>query len=142
MQRKHYDAIGNIAFVTMSPRFRNNMRMAMRNEGQALNINDATVTDAAMGANIGTTRAHSTPGKAKKSAGSGDDDDGDGPAAGRLFLSVKDVAQRYGTSVNSIWRWARQGDIPAPVKIAPRTTRWPLAALEAHEAAILREGAQ
>lgn len=39
------------------------------------------------------------------------------------YLSVKSVAQRFDVSVNTIWRWARNGEFPAPVKFSG-TTRW------------------
>ncbi len=39
------------------------------------------------------------------------------------YLSVKSVAQRFDVSVNTIWRWARNGKFPAPVKFSG-TTRW------------------
>lgn len=39
------------------------------------------------------------------------------------YLSVKSVAQRFDVSVNTIWRWVRNGEFPAPVKFSG-TTRW------------------
>ena len=50
------------------------------------------------------------------------------------FLRDKQVAKRYDTSVPSIWRWAREGRIPKPIKIAPGTSRWSLRELVASEA--------
>lgn len=41
-----------------------------------------------------------------------------------MYLSVKDVAARYGVSVHSIWRWAKAGTFPQPVKLGPAATRW------------------
>lgn len=52
----------------------------------------------------------------------------------QVFLSVGMVAKRYAVSVNSIWRWKREGDFPRPKKIGQRSTRWRLADLEAWEA--------
>ncbi|MGQ7242941.1 helix-turn-helix transcriptional regulator [Salinicola sp. V024] len=51
------------------------------------------------------------------------------------FLSVKQVATRYGVSVPTVWNWARDGRIPAPIKISTCCTRWRLGDLEASEAA-------
>ena len=48
------------------------------------------------------------------------------------FLSVKTIAERYELSVPSIWRMAREGTIPKPIKIGG-STRWKLADLEAWE---------
>jgi prophage regulatory protein len=41
-----------------------------------------------------------------------------------LFLTVSQVADRYGVSTDSIWRWKRSGDFPAPVRVGPNCTRW------------------
>ena len=38
-------------------------------------------------------------------------------AATNLYLSVDQVALRYNVSKDSIWRWKRKGDFPAPVKL-------------------------
>ena len=32
-----------------------------------------------------------------------------------LFLTVSEVADRYSVSVDSIWRWKREGTFPAGV---------------------------
>jgi len=50
-----------------------------------------------------------------------------------LFLSVDQVAERYGVSTDSIWRWKRQGRFPAAVSIGPNCTRWRLSDLVEHE---------
>lgn len=39
------------------------------------------------------------------------------------YLSVKSVAQRFDISENTVWRWVRNGEFPAPVKFSG-TTRW------------------
>lgn len=49
------------------------------------------------------------------------------------FLSVREVARRYSTSIASIWRWVTQGRFPRPHKLAPGTTRWSVAALDAYD---------
>ena len=45
------------------------------------------------------------------------------------FLRVTEVASRYGVSVPTIWRLARCGDFPKPVKLTPAITVWPLSEL-------------
>ena len=55
------------------------------------------------------------------------------PLADNLYLSVDQVAQRFGVSKDSIWRWKRRGDFPAPVKLGGTTTRWRLADIEKWE---------
>ena len=52
---------------------------------------------------------------------------------GILFISVGEVADRYNVSVDTIWRWARNGDLPRPVKIGPNVTRWRMSDLTDHE---------
>lgn len=51
-----------------------------------------------------------------------------------MFLSVYEVAERYGVSPATIWRWASQEEqFPKPMKVGRASTRWPLQALEAYE---------
>lgn len=54
-------------------------------------------------------------------------------AKNTLYLSVDQVAKRFGVSKDSIWRWKRRGDFPAPVKLGGATTRWRLADIEEWE---------
>lgn len=52
-----------------------------------------------------------------------------------MFLSVKQVAARYAVSVETVWRWVREGeDFPRPVALSPGCTRWRVTDLEAWEA--------
>ncbi len=41
----------------------------------------------------------------------------------RKILTAQDVAEIYGLSVRTIWRWADQGKIPAPVTLGS-SKRW------------------
>ncbi len=50
-----------------------------------------------------------------------------------LYLSVDQVAARFGVSKDSIWRWKRNGGFPAPVKLGGTTTRWRLTDIERWE---------
>ena len=51
----------------------------------------------------------------------------------QAYLAVKSMAVRYQLSVPSIWRMAREGNLPKPIKIGG-STRWSLADIEAWEA--------
>ncbi|WP_461478880.1 helix-turn-helix transcriptional regulator [Pararhodobacter aggregans] len=51
------------------------------------------------------------------------------------YASVADLAAHFSVSVDTIWRWARVGDFPAPVKLSPQLTRWRWADVTAWEAA-------
>ncbi|MDT1064362.1 helix-turn-helix domain-containing protein [Paracoccus sp. CPCC 101403] len=53
--------------------------------------------------------------------------------AENLFLSVVQVAKRYGVSTDSIWRWTKQGNFPAAVRVGPNCTRWRLADLNEYD---------
>lgn len=48
-----------------------------------------------------------------------------------MFLTDREVARRFGVSRQTIWRWAREGQFPAPVKLTAGCTRWKLEAVEA-----------
>lgn len=51
------------------------------------------------------------------------------------YLKDADVAERYGVSRTSVWRWQKKDPkFPAPVKLSDGCTRWKLADLEAWEA--------
>ncbi|WP_372614264.1 helix-turn-helix transcriptional regulator [Halomonas sp.] len=55
--------------------------------------------------------------------------------AWRTWLSVKQLANRYGAHEATIWRWVREGRFPQPVKLAGNLTRWSLADVESWEQA-------
>lgn len=41
------------------------------------------------------------------------------------MLSASDLSRLLGVSLNTIWRWAKDGrHLPAPVRIGPNITRW------------------
>lgn len=50
-----------------------------------------------------------------------------------FYLSVEQVAERYGVSPDSIWRWKRDGDFPAAVRLGKNCTRWRLSDLLEYE---------
>lgn len=52
----------------------------------------------------------------------------------RAFLTAKQIANRYDVGVATIWRWAREGTMPKPIKIGPNCTRWKLDEIEKWEA--------
>ena len=43
-----------------------------------------------------------------------------------VFVSVRSLAARYETAVNTVWRWVREGRYPKPIKLGPAMTRWRL----------------
>jgi len=51
-----------------------------------------------------------------------------------LYLSVDQVAKRFGVSKDSIWRWKRDGEFPVSYKLGGRTARWRLSDIEEWEA--------
>jgi predicted DNA-binding transcriptional regulator AlpA len=48
------------------------------------------------------------------------------------LLSARDVAQRLGLSVRTVWRWSMIGHLPPPVRMGTggRTVRWKAAEIE------------
>lgn len=60
----------------------------------------------------------------------------------RIYVSDAQLAQRFGTSRQTVWGWARtDATFPRPIKLSPGCTRWKLAEIEAWEAAKAGEAA-
>lgn len=55
------------------------------------------------------------------------------PNTDNFYLTVTQVAQRYEVSTDTIWRWARTGELPKGVKVGPNATRWRMSDLARHE---------
>ncbi len=51
------------------------------------------------------------------------------------YLKDKKVAERFGVSRTTIWRWTNEQGFPKPVSLSPKCTRWRLEDVEAWEAA-------
>lgn len=48
------------------------------------------------------------------------------------YLSDNQVAAYLSVARDTVWRWSRQGRLPAPLKIGPNCTRWKKSAIDAH----------
>ncbi len=57
----------------------------------------------------------------------------------KVWLTDKEVGQRYSISRVTIWRKVRSGLLPKPVKMFENTTRWSVAELEAWEQSMIEE---
>lgn len=44
----------------------------------------------------------------------------------KLYLTVAEVARRLSVSVDTIYRWKRDGNFPKPVKLSAGCVRWRL----------------
>lgn len=55
------------------------------------------------------------------------------PIEADSFYRAEALAARWGCHVMTIWQWARDEKIPAPIKIGPNVTRWRGADILAHE---------
>ncbi|WP_417338892.1 helix-turn-helix transcriptional regulator [Halomonas kashgarensis] len=49
------------------------------------------------------------------------------------YLSVIELANRYGIARCTLWRWVREGRFPAPVRLGRRCTRWREADIASYE---------
>ena len=57
-----------------------------------------------------------------------------------MYLSDKQVAERYSVTRQTVWRWSRErADFPKAANPSPGCTRWKLADLEAWETAHVSE---
>lgn len=56
-----------------------------------------------------------------------------------LFLQDKKVAERYGISRVTVWRWVSDGDFPKPVKFSSGCSRWRILDLEKWETEKIKE---
>jgi len=50
------------------------------------------------------------------------------------YFSDKNLADRYGVSRATIWRWVGQKRLPQPEKLSEGTTRWSRNAIEKRDA--------
>ena len=57
----------------------------------------------------------------------------------REFLSDSEVANRYGVTRQTIWRWATLGRLAPPIKLGENCTRWRRSDVEAFEAECLNK---
>ena len=53
-----------------------------------------------------------------------------------LYLTVAQVAKRFGISADTVWRWTRDGEFPKPWRMGPNTTRWKLSEVLDFEAKV------
>lgn len=47
-----------------------------------------------------------------------------------MYLTTQQVADRYGISRTTVWRWIKAGRLPEPVQIGPGIKRFSIAALQ------------
>lgn len=52
--------------------------------------------------------------------------------APQVWAADTQLAELYGVSRATIWRWVKAGILPKPVKLSPGTTRWKLSEVEQH----------
>ncbi|SDH65730.1 helix-turn-helix transcriptional regulator [Roseospirillum parvum] len=58
---------------------------------------------------------------------------------GSPFATDRDLAERYSVDRMTIWGWAKDGLIPAPLKLGRQTTRWRWDDIIAHEERLASE---
>ena len=52
----------------------------------------------------------------------------------------KQLARHYGVTRKTIWDWVREGRLPKPKNLAPRSTRWSSAEIAQHDQKIKNLG--
>lgn len=57
------------------------------------------------------------------------------------LVDDKTVAVVTGQSRNTVWRKAKAGTLPAPIKVGPKTTRWRVGAIRAYLASLTAQQA-
>lgn len=50
-----------------------------------------------------------------------------------VWASDTQLARYFSVSRATIWRWSKEGRLPKPKKLAPGTTRWRMADIQAME---------
>ena len=58
---------------------------------------------------------------------------------GYKYVTDRELAKRYNASRSTIWNWVRKGQLPQPIKLSDRTTRWDIEDIEKFESARRRE---
>jgi predicted DNA-binding transcriptional regulator AlpA len=48
------------------------------------------------------------------------------------LLTARDVAELYSISIREVYRKASCGELPRPIKLGHRTTRWKASDIQAH----------
>lgn len=51
----------------------------------------------------------------------------------QTYISDRQACERYNINRVTLWRWARTGTFPRPVKLSKGCTRWRLSDVEAWE---------
>lgn len=51
----------------------------------------------------------------------------------KRYLSAKGVAVRYDIGISTVWQWAKDGNLPEPVRFGNRCTRWDESILNEHD---------
>lgn len=72
--------------------------------------------------------------KKRKSKSSGTPAYASKPQTATRYLTINEVALRYGITRATVWRWVKNDEqFPKPIKLSPGTSRWSLIHLVAFE---------
>ena len=52
---------------------------------------------------------------------------------GRVYLTDRQVAERYGINRATVWSWVKKAKMPEPVRLTPGCARWSVGDLERWE---------
>lgn len=59
----------------------------------------------------------------------------------QTYLNDDQLAERYGVSRATIWRWTSKGILPKPIKFTKSCTRWRKDQIEQRDAEIAKQSA-
>lgn len=55
------------------------------------------------------------------------------------FISADDLANRYGVSRSTIWRWVRENHLPQPLRLGGKCIRWKEADIVFNEDSLIKK---
>lgn len=55
------------------------------------------------------------------------------------YLSADELAYRYSVSRNTIWRWARENNLPQPLKLGGKCIRWKEEDIDLYEKTLMEK---